>query len=128
MPNEKAILTISTRGEISIEVVDEKDDFLRVMQQAVGGRVQTVPGIGRLSRIFGQLNLIMICNEDVMGQALECNLLAGSISGYEPLFGPVAIVQRIRTEDGELDLAPFSIDEAVRLYRRGLLMTFEMEG
>ena len=128
MPNEKAILTISTRGEISIEVVEEKDDFLRVMQQAVDGRVQTVPGIGRLSRIFGQLNLIMICNEDVMGQALECNLLAGFISGYEPLFGPVAIVQRIRTEDGELDLAPFSIDEAVRLYRRGLLMTFEMEG
>lgn len=54
MPNEKAILTISTSGEISMEIVDDKEDFLRVMQRAVGGYIQTVPDIdGRLNRLLG---------------------------------------------------------------------------
>lgn len=65
MPNEKAILTISTSGEISMEIVDDKEDFLRVMQRAVGGYVQTVPTIdGRLNRLLGVGNAVMICNEE----------------------------------------------------------------
>lgn len=125
MPNEKAILTISTSGEISMEIVDDKEDFLRVMQRAVGGYVQTVPDIdGRLNRLLGVGNAVMICNEEGYWQELPQNLLAQVISGSAPICGPVAIVQVIRASDGEQDLAAWPLTEMSRLYRR---MSYMME-
>ena len=125
MPNEKAILTISTSGEISMEIVDDKEDFLRVMQRAVGGYVQTVPDIdGRLNRLLGVGNAVMICNEEGYLQDLPQNPLAQVISGLTPVCGPVAIVQVIRTSDGEQDLAAWPLLETSRLYRR---MSYMME-
>lgn len=125
MPNEKAILTISTSGEISMEIVDDKEDFLRVMQRAVGGYVQTVPDIdGRLNRLLGVGNAVMICNEEGYWQELPQNLLAQVISGSTPVCGPVAIVQIIQTPDGEQDLAAWPLPEMSRLYRR---MSYMME-
>ena len=129
MPNEKAILTISTSGEISMEVVDDKEYFLRVMQRAVGGYVQTVPDIdGRLNRLLGVGNAVMICNEEGYWQELPQNLLAQVISGSAPICGSVAIVQVIRTSDGEQDLAAWPLPEISRLYRRAQLMLCGMEG
>ena len=125
MPNEKAILTISTSGEISMEIVDDKEDFLRVMQRAVGGYVQTVPDIdGRLNRLLGVGNAVMICNEEGYLQDLPQNSLAQVVSGSAPICGPVAIVQVIRTSDGEQDLAAWPLPEMSRLYRR---MSYMME-
>ena len=119
MPNEKAILTISTSGEISMEIVDDKEDFLRVMQRAVGGYVQTVPTIdGRLNRLLGVGNAVMICNEEGYLQDLPCNPLAQVISGLMPVCGPVAVVQIIRTPDEEQGLAAWPLAEMSRLYRR----------
>lgn len=129
MPNEKAILTISTSGEISMEIVDDKEDFLRVMQRAVGGYVQTVPTIdGRLNRLLGVGNAVMICNEEGCLQDLPRNPLAQVISGLAPVCGPVAIVQVIQTPDGEQDLAAWPLPEISRLYRRAQLMLCGMEG
>lgn len=129
MPNEKAILTISTSGEISMDIVDDKEDFLRVMQRAVGGYVETVPTIdGRLNRLLGVGNAVMICNEEGYLQDLPCNPLAQVISGLAPVCGPVAIVQVIRTSDGEQDLAAWPLPEISRLYRRAQLMLCGMEG
>ena len=125
MPNEKAILTISTSGEISMEIVDDKEDFLRVMQRVVGGYVQTVPDIdGRLNRLLGVGNAVMICNEEGYLQDLPRNPLAQVVSGSAPICGPVAIVQVIRTSDGEQDLAAWPLPEMSRLYRR---MSYMME-
>ena len=125
MPNEKAILTISTSGEISMEIVDDKEDFLRVMQRAVSGYVQTVPTIdGRLNRLLGVGNAVMICNEEGYWQELPQNLLAQVMSGSAPICGPAAIVQVIRTSDGEQDLAAWPLTETSRLYRR---MSYMME-
>ena len=129
MPNEKAILTISTSGEISMEIVDDKEDFLRVMQRAVGGYVQTVPTIdGRLNRLLGVGNAVMICNEEGYLQDLPRNPLAQVISGLAPVCGPVAVVQVIQTPDEEQDLAAWPLPEMSRLYRRAQLMLCGMEG
>lgn len=129
MPNEKAILTISTSGEISMEIADDKEDFLRVMQRAVGGYVQTVPDIdGRLNRLLGVGNAVMICNEEGCLQDLPRNPLAQVISGLAPVCGPVAVVQVIQTPDEEQDLAAWPLPETSRLYRRAQLMLCGMEG
>lgn len=119
MPNEKAIFTISTSGEISMEIVDDKEDFLRVMQRAVGGYIQTVPDIdGRLNRLLGVGNAVMICNEEGYLQEFPQNPLAQVISGSAPICGQVAVVQIIQTPDGEQDLAAWPLPEMSRLYRR----------
>lgn len=125
MPTEKAILTISPRGEISIEVVDDKEDFQRVMQRSIGSYIQTVPDMdGRLNRLLGVGNAVMIYNEEGYLQELPQNPLAQVISGSAPICGQVAIVQIIRTSDGEQDLAAWPLIETSRLYRR---MSYMME-
>lgn len=125
MKNDKtAYITISPGGRVELEVLHEKEDLLRSMQAAVDGWVETVPDPdGRLCEMTGTPAPVMICNESGLLLGLPRNPAAQALAGMAPLCGPVAIVQAVRTPEGDRDLAAFPIAEALRLFRRLMQMT-----
>lgn len=121
--NKTAYITISPGGRVELEVLHEKEDLLRSMQAAVNGYVETVPDMyGRLQHLLGA-DSVMLCNDEDLLMDLPRNPMAQALTGIAPLCGPVAIVQTVRTTEGDRDLAAFPIAEALRLFRRLKQMT-----
>lgn len=120
MKNDKtAYITISPGGRVELEVLHEKEDLLRSMQATVDGWVETVPDPDRrLCEMTGTPTTVMLCNEEGLLMDLPRNPMAQALTGIAPLCGPVAIVQAVRTPEGDRDLAAFPIAEALRLFRR----------